>query len=83
VVLHPQSGKRVEARENGMMLILAEEDLSLLTQAQLYLETWGGYLRETALPTVRQHPHGLRHQPLISTALKAAQIDGLQQAIRL
>ena len=43
VVLHPQFGKRVEARENGMMLIVAEEDLSLLTQAQLYLETWGGH----------------------------------------
>jgi hypothetical protein len=43
VVLHPIFGKRVEARENGMMLIRAEEDLSLLTAAQLYLEMWGGH----------------------------------------
>ena len=43
VVLHPEFGKRIEARENGMMLILAEEDLSLLTGAELYLEAWGGH----------------------------------------
>jgi hypothetical protein len=43
VVLHPAFGKRVEARENGMMLILAEEDLSLLTAAEFYLEAWGGH----------------------------------------
>ena len=42
-VLHPVFGKRVEARENGMMLVLAEEDLSLLTAAELYLELWGGH----------------------------------------
>jgi hypothetical protein len=43
VVLHPQFGKRVEARENGLMLIRAEEDLSLLTGAEFYLEMWGGH----------------------------------------
>ena len=43
VVLHPVFGKRVEARENGLMLILAEEDLGLLTGAELYLEAWGGH----------------------------------------
>ena len=43
VVLHPEFGKRVEARENGLMLIRAEEDLSLVTAAQLYLEMWGGH----------------------------------------
>jgi hypothetical protein len=42
-VLHPEFGKRTEARENGMMLIRAEEDLSLLTGAELYLELWGGH----------------------------------------
>jgi hypothetical protein len=44
VVLHPEFGKRVEARENGMMLLQAEEDLSRLTKAELYLETWGRLL---------------------------------------
>lgn len=43
VVLHPTFGKRIEARENGLMLIFAEEDLSLLTAAELYLEMWGGH----------------------------------------
>lgn len=43
VVLHPQFGKREEARANGLMMIFAEEDLSLLTGAELYLETWGGH----------------------------------------
>ena len=43
VVLHPEFGKRVEARENGLMLIQAEEDLSQLTAAELYLEMWGGH----------------------------------------
>ena len=43
VVLHPTYGKREEARANGLMLILAEEDLSRLTAAELYLETWGGH----------------------------------------
>jgi hypothetical protein len=43
VVLHPQFGQRTEARENGLMLLRAEEDLGRLTQAQLYLELWGGH----------------------------------------
>lgn len=43
VVLHPTFGKRIEARENGLMLIFAEEDLSLLTAAEIYLEMWGGH----------------------------------------
>lgn len=42
-VLHPSFGKRVEARENGLMLILAEEELSWLSVAELYLELWGGH----------------------------------------
>lgn len=42
-VVHPEFGKRIEARENGLMLIRAEEDLSLLTGAELYLELWGGH----------------------------------------
>ncbi|MFO1497028.1 MAG: hypothetical protein U1G07_01300 [Verrucomicrobiota bacterium] len=41
VVLHPSFGPRVEARENGLMLIQAEEDLRLVTAAELYLEMWG------------------------------------------
>lgn len=43
VVLHPTYGKRVEARENGLMLIPAEEDLFSITGAELYLEMWGGH----------------------------------------
>jgi hypothetical protein len=40
--LHPQFGRRVEARENGMMLIQAEEDLFQVTGAEFYAEAWGG-----------------------------------------
>src|SRR5262249_43083965 len=43
VVLHPNFGKRIEARENGLMLIPAEEDLFSITGAELYLEMWGGH----------------------------------------
>jgi hypothetical protein len=34
---------RSEARGNGMMLILIEEDLALLESAALYAELWGGH----------------------------------------
>lgn len=43
VVLHPQFGKRIEARENGLLLIKAEDDLFQLTGAELYVEMWGGH----------------------------------------
>ncbi|MCI0541524.1 MAG: hypothetical protein L0Z50_40515 [Verrucomicrobiales bacterium] len=42
-VLHPEFGSRMEARENGLMLIRAEEDLRHLRGAELYLELWGGH----------------------------------------
>lgn len=42
-VLHPEFGRRVEARENGLMLIRAEEDLFRLTGAEFYCEAWGGH----------------------------------------
>ncbi|HOW66620.1 MAG TPA: hypothetical protein PK256_15155 [Verrucomicrobiota bacterium] len=41
--LHPEFGHRLEARENGMMLIQAEEDLFLLRAAEFYCEAWGGH----------------------------------------
>ena len=41
--MHSTFGKRVEARENGLMLIQAEENLFNLTGAELYLEMWGGH----------------------------------------
>ena len=43
VVLHPEFGSRIEARENGLMLIPAEENLFQITGAELYLEMWGGH----------------------------------------
>lgn len=43
ISLHPSFGRRVEARENGMMLIRAEENLFLLTAAEFYCEAWGGH----------------------------------------
>lgn len=43
IVLHPKFGQRKEARENGLMLIRAEEDLFQITGAELYLEMWGGH----------------------------------------
>lgn len=42
-VLHPSFMHRSEVRENGMMLIRIEENLSLLSGAELYLEVWGGH----------------------------------------
>lgn len=41
-VLHPEFGQRIEARENGMMLIPINEDLRLINRTELYLEMWGG-----------------------------------------
>jgi len=43
ISLHPTFGHRVEPRENGMMLIKAEEDLFQLTAAEFYCEAWGGH----------------------------------------
>jgi hypothetical protein len=43
VVLHPTFGKRSEVKSSGMLQIRAEEDLSLLAGAELYLELWGGH----------------------------------------
>lgn len=43
VSLHPAFGRRVEAREHGLMQIKAEEDLFLLTAAEFYCEAWGGH----------------------------------------
>jgi hypothetical protein len=43
ISLHPAYGRRVEPRENGLMLIKAEEDLFLLTTAEFYCEAWGGH----------------------------------------
>jgi len=36
-------GGRVEARENGLMTIEADEDLFQITGAELYAELWGGH----------------------------------------
>ena len=43
ISLHPAFGRRVEPRENGMMLIKAEEDLFQVTAAEFYFEAWGGH----------------------------------------
>jgi hypothetical protein len=43
IMLHTNFGMRVEARENGLMLIQAEENLFQITGAELYLEMWGGH----------------------------------------
>jgi hypothetical protein len=43
VVLHEKFGPRVEARENGLMLIKSEESLFQIAGAELYLEMWGGH----------------------------------------
>lgn len=42
VTLNPQLSQRLEARENGMMLIPIQEDLRQIYRAELYLEMWGG-----------------------------------------
>jgi hypothetical protein len=41
--LHPQWGRRIEARENGLMLVKSEEDLFQITAAEFYAELWGGH----------------------------------------
>ena len=41
--LHPNYGKRREARANGLQLISIPEDLFSLERAELYLELWGGH----------------------------------------
>jgi hypothetical protein len=43
VVLHEEYGKRVEARENGLMLIEANESLFSIQGAELAMEMWGGH----------------------------------------
>jgi hypothetical protein len=43
VVLDPRFMYRSEVRENGLMMILIEEDLARLVGAELYLELWGGH----------------------------------------
>jgi len=43
VVLDPRFMYRSEVRENGLMMILIDEDLARLTGAELYLEIWGGH----------------------------------------
>lgn len=41
--LHPSFGRRIEARENGMMQIQVHEDLFVLEAAEFYCELWGGH----------------------------------------
>ncbi|HNY77516.1 MAG: hypothetical protein RBS72_04785 [Sedimentisphaerales bacterium] len=41
--LHPEHGRRPEARANGLTLIDVPEDLFALQGADLYLEVWGGH----------------------------------------
>jgi hypothetical protein len=43
VVLDPRFMHRSEVRENGLMVILVEEDLARLEGAELFLEVWGGH----------------------------------------
>lgn len=43
LVLHPEFGKRGEARANGLALLNVPEDLFGLEKAVLYLEMWGGH----------------------------------------
>jgi hypothetical protein len=43
VVLHPTFKTRPEVKDNGMMQIRIQEDLSLLEAVELYLEVWGGH----------------------------------------
>ncbi len=41
--LHPEYGRRPEARANGLTLIDVPEDLFALQSADLYLEVWAGH----------------------------------------
>lgn len=41
--LHPVYGRRREARENGLLLLRADEDLFQITAAEFQAEYWGGH----------------------------------------
>ncbi len=43
VALHPEFGRRSEARGNGMLQIELTEPLSIIQAAELALELWGGH----------------------------------------
>lgn len=67
--LSPSTATRVEARENGMMLIRADEDPRLVTTAELYLELWGGH-PGTANKRVTINGRSTYPLPEVGTALK-------------
>lgn len=67
--LHPTFGQRLEARENGTALILAEEDLFQLRGAELYLELWGGH-PGTANKRVTVNGRSTYPLPLVGTEEK-------------
>ncbi len=72
--LHPTFGIRSEARGNGMMQILMEENILNLAGAELYLELWGGHPGTTnkrlsvngrsqySIPEVGTAQHNCTHQ---------------------
>jgi hypothetical protein len=69
VVLHPTFKTRPEVKDNGMMQIRIEEDLSLLEAAGLYLEVWGGH-PGTANKRVIVNGRSTYHLPEVGTAEK-------------
>lgn len=67
--LLPRFKDRASPRGNGLMLILAEEDLSLLDAAELYVELWGGH-PGTANKRVTVNGRGQYAIPEVGTAAK-------------
>jgi hypothetical protein len=65
--VHPEFMYRSEARENGMMQVLINEDLQQLDGAKLYLETWGGH-PGTANKRVMINGRSLYPLPEVGTA---------------
>ena len=67
IMLHPLYGKRVEARGNGMIQVLAEEELDQIASAGLYMELWGGH-PGTAAKTVTVNGRSTYAIPEVGTA---------------
>lgn len=82
ISLHPTFGRRSEARDNGLMVIEAREDLFRLTKAELYLELWGGH-PGSENKRVSVNGRSLYHLPRVGTEEGHCTYSYPAQALRL
>lgn len=67
IALHPDFGRRGEARTNGLLLIPLDQDLFEVQRAELCLELWGGH-PGTADKRFYLNGRGPYHLPEVGTA---------------